>query len=180
MYRLLFAIALGLVGAGIVHILILFLLPVYSVQDAWSRISPVAAPFETVQLGENPSADNLPVPDNPFLAAAACRFDLSDGAVRVQAEGQVPFWSLSIFNRTGNNVFSINDDASHERTLDFVLTAADNGQQMRDMATSLLEQSIVVEGAPAEGIALVRVFVPDETWSGLARDFLRSLDCQPM
>ncbi|WP_274424889.1 DUF1254 domain-containing protein [Chelativorans sp. YIM 93263] len=180
MYRLLFAIALGLVGAGIVHILILFMLPVHSVQDAWSRISPVAAPFETVQLSESPSADNLPAPDNPFLEAAACRFDLSDGAVRVQAEGQMPFWSLSIFNRMGNNVFSINDDASHERALDFVLTATDDGQQAREIANDLLEESIVVEGVPEEGIALVRVFVPDETWSNLARDFLRSLDCRPM
>lgn len=180
MFRLLLAIALGLIGAGIVHILVLFLLPAYSVQDAWSRISSVTAPFETVQLGDDAPAEDLPGPENPFLAAAACRFDLSGGPARIEAVGQVPFWSLAIYNRVGNNVFSINDDAVHNRRLDFVLTTAGNGQQVRNTASGALSQSILVEGAPAEGIVLVRVFVPDETWTGLVQDFLRGLDCRPI
>ncbi|TGU34848.1 DUF1254 domain-containing protein, partial [bacterium M00.F.Ca.ET.152.01.1.1] len=37
--RLLHAILLGLVGAGIVHIIVLLLVPEFSERDAWSRLS---------------------------------------------------------------------------------------------------------------------------------------------
>jgi len=37
--RLLYAVVLGLVGAAIVHIAVLFLLPRLSERDAWSRLA---------------------------------------------------------------------------------------------------------------------------------------------
>lgn len=180
MHRLLFALVVGLVGAGIVHIAILFLLPQYSVRDAWSRISAVAAPFETVQLGRDAPSRDLPEPNNPFLQAAACRFDLSSGAVRVSAEGPVPFWSMSLFDRNGHNDFSISDTAERGQALDFLLLTPTAMQQMREQVPPGLEDTITIETGLGEGIALVRVFVPDETWDGLARSFLGGLRCDPI
>jgi uncharacterized membrane protein len=39
MRKLLYAVLLGLVGAGIVHILVLMMVPELSERDAWSRLS---------------------------------------------------------------------------------------------------------------------------------------------
>jgi len=42
MRKLLYAVLLGLIGAGIVHIVILILLPLFSQRDAWSRLAAAA------------------------------------------------------------------------------------------------------------------------------------------
>lgn len=180
MHRLLYAIVSGLVGAGIVHIAILFLLPGYSVRDVWSQVSAVAAPFETVQLGRNASARDLPKPLNPFIQAAACRFDLSSDGARVSADGPVPFWSMSLYDSNGYNNFSISDGAANRQALDFLLLTPSGMQRVREQAPAGLEEAITIETELEEGVVLVRVFVPDETWDGLARAFLRSLRCEPV
>lgn len=180
MHRLFFAVLVGLVGAGIVHIVILFLLPGYSVRDVWSRVSAVATPFETIQLGRDAPARDLPEPLNPFIQAAACRFDISSGAVLVRAEGAVPFWSMSLYDSNGYNDFSISNGMASDQTLDFLLLTPSGLQRMREQAPAGLEEAITVETELGEGIVLVRVFVPDETWNGLARAFLHSLRCEPV
>jgi uncharacterized membrane protein len=45
-------ILLGLVGAVIVHICVLFLVPVYSNTNAWARIENATSPYRFVALDE--------------------------------------------------------------------------------------------------------------------------------
>ena len=83
MLRLLYAILLGVVGAGIVHISILLLLPLFSDRDAWSRLAAAADLYVvTAADGSDGSAPTVEAPD-PFFRAVACRFDLEDGPVRL-------------------------------------------------------------------------------------------------
>src|SRR4051794_18869816 len=98
--RLLYAGLLGLVGAGIVHIAILLLLPGFSERDAWSKLAAAAPLYRPVRAG---AIDLLQSPD-PLFEAAACRFDLADGVARLTAKGLVPYWSVSVYDRDGDNV----------------------------------------------------------------------------
>ena len=53
-----------------------------------------------------------------LLVASAVMFF---GALRVAAEGRLPFWSASVYDRRGRNVYSLSDRSSETGTLDFVV-----------------------------------------------------------
>lgn len=178
MSRLIHALLVGLFGAGIVHITILFLLPIYTEKDAWTQLARISEPFETVRLGAS-NEPPLPVAINPLFRAVACRFDLESGPMHVHAEGDVPFWSMSVYDQNGLNIFSFNDRTANEGTLDFVVLSPERMIEMRNAVPAEFEQSIFVEADIAEGIVLVRVFRPDDTWQDVVSSFLDSITCQP-
>ncbi|WEX07742.1 DUF1254 domain-containing protein [Chelativorans sp. AA-79] len=179
MLKLVYAVLLGLVGAAIVHLVVLFMLPAYSERDIWSRLSAVAAPYAVVQLDSDALGEPAAT-QNPFLVATACRFDLGDGPVHVRSSGAVPFWSLSIYDDNGLNVFSVSDRAGSGSALDFVALNSAQMQQVRSGVPDELGRSVFVETSAEKGIVLVRVFLPDDTWRGVVDAFLGDLSCRPV
>jgi len=179
MLRFLYAVLLGIVGAGIVHITILFMLPSYSERDIWSRVSAVAAPYAAIRLDRDSLKGNPPQPANPLLVASACRFELSDGPVHVTAPGAVPMWSMAIYDSDGLNVFGLSDRTATDRTLDLVVLTPTQMQQVRAEVPAGFERSVFVETGTEEGIVLVRVLSPDETWQRVIDAFLDGLSCTP-
>lgn len=178
--RLFYALVLGLVGAGIVHVVILFMLPAYSVRDVWTRLSTTAQAYETVVLSPTVAEGRVPTSRNPFLRAAACRFDLSEGLLHIRATGRVPFWSMAIYDDHGLNVFSISDRAAAGEDLDVVVASPTQMLALRREVPAAFAQSVFVESQVEQGVALVRLFVPDETWSGVADAFLENIRCEPL
>jgi len=180
MLRVLYAVILGLVGAGVVHIAILFMLPSYSERDIWSQVSSVAGPYKAIPLNRETLKGTPPRPTNPFLSAAACRFDLSDGPVHVTAPGAVPMWSMSIYDSDGLNVFGFNDRTATDKVLDLVVLTPPQMQKVRAEIPAGFERSVFVETGTEEGIVLVRVLMPDDTWQGVIDTFLGGLRCTPV
>lgn len=177
MLRLLYAILLGIVGAGIVHIAVLFLLPTLTQRDAWSRLADAAELYSVTPAdGSDGSQPVVEVPD-PLFKAATCRFDLDDGPVRVTAEGTVPFWSASIYDRSGENVYNFNDRTAAGSALDFVVVTPAQMIEMRKELPVELESSIFVEADVGEGIVIVRAFTPDESWASIISTYLKSMTC---
>ncbi|TIP33708.1 MAG: DUF1254 domain-containing protein, partial [Mesorhizobium sp.] len=109
MRRLLHALILGLLGAGIVHIVVLFLVPEFSERDAWSRLAMASDLYKMTRLDAEAGGAPVVKSVDPLFYAAACRFNLADGLVRIKAPGDVPFWSASVYDRGGHNIYSFND-----------------------------------------------------------------------
>ncbi|MBE7183636.1 MAG: DUF1254 domain-containing protein [Methylobacterium mesophilicum] len=171
MTKVFYAIVVGLVGAGIVHVAMLLLLPSLSQRDAWTALSAAAPLYETVAQDRAPAA----LGRDPFLSSAACRFDLSDGPVTVTAEGTVPFWSVSVYGRRGQNLYSLTDRALAGRLaimlLDPSQAAAQHGAEPDPEAPT------PVQVDTDEGILVLRGFDPDPSWNASVRAFLASLRC---
>jgi len=181
MLRLVHAIVMGLIGAGIVHLMILFLLPNYSVRDAWTQVSSVADYYETVRLrGDNSTTRALPHPADPFIDAAACRFNLEDGMLSVRGQGDIPFWTLAIYDERGLNTFSISDRVSSGPLLDAVVLTPIQMQRLKADEANEGDQSLYLETSVIEGFVLVRAFLPDETWQPKVSAFLDSLQCEAL
>lgn len=180
MLRLFYACILGIVGAGIVHLAILFMLPGYSIHDAWTRISNVAGHYETVNLRDNNSENLLPTLENPFINASACRFNLEDGILRIRSEGNVPFWTLAIYDQRGLNTFSVSDRISDGAFLDIAVLTPLQMQRLEGETPAEFSQSLFLETDIIEGFVLVRAFVPDETWQPTIQSFLNGLRCEPV
>ena len=177
MARLLHALLLGLIGAGIVHIAILLLIPVFAKLDAWSALEERGDLYAVVRLdGADTNVQAFQSID-PLFDAVACRFDLSQGMVRLAAEGEVPFWSISVYDRIGQNIFSFNDRASPEAALDFVVANPAQMVELRNDLPEAFEHSVFVEADVENGIAVVRAFVPDRSWEPTISDYLKSIDC---
>jgi uncharacterized membrane protein len=177
MVRLLHAVLLGLLGAGIVHIAILLLVPEMAERDAWSRMARASDLYRTTRIDAEAGGPAAIGPVDPLFRAAACRFDLSDGVVRVVAPGNVPFWSVSIYNRGGQNIYSFNDRTSATGLLDFtILTPAQMIELRKDLPEEL-QQAIFVEAPLEEGIVVIRIFVPDESWELVVNRYLAGIDC---
>ena len=176
MRKLLYTLLLGLVGAAIVHLAIVFLLPEYSTKDGWSRMSAIADYYETVSLQNNPSGP-LPASDDPFIEAASCRFNLEDGPLHIRSDGTAPFWTLALFDERGLNTFSLTDRTSTTPSLDVVVMTSGQMQQLEIEIPTELSQALLLETSVIEGFVLVRSFVPDETWQPSVRSFLNDIRC---
>ena len=178
MGRLLHALVLGVVGAGIVHIVILLLVPSYSQRDAWAALSERSNYYFVTRL-DPPGAEPLIGSIDPLFDAAACRFDLADGPVHVRGDGEVPYWSLSVYDRVGLNVFSVNDRSSSDSALDFVVATPSQMIDLRNDLPVSFDRSVFIEADVEDGIVVVRAFVPDESWEPTVTRYLQGVTCEP-
>jgi uncharacterized membrane protein len=178
MRRLLHAILLGLLGAGIVHIVVLLLAPEFSERNAWSRLAMASNLYRMTRLDAEAGGTPVVKSVDPLFYAAACRFDLSDGMVRVKAPGNVPFWSVSVYDRSGHNIYSFNDHSATGRVLDsIVLTPAQMIEIRKDLPEEL-QGAIFVEAPIDEGMFVIRSFVPDDSWKPTVSRFLEQSSCE--
>lgn len=177
MLRLLYLLLIGIVGAGIVHIAVLLLLPQFSERDAWSSLTEAADIYKAVRIDGGDGSPPIVKAVSPLFHAAGCRFDLDEGPVHVRTPGTVPFWSVSIYNRAGQNVYSFNDRATDNGALDFVVLTSAQRIEVRKAVPEKFKNSTFIEAPISEGIVVVRSFVPDQTWEESTSEFLARIAC---
>lgn len=180
MLKLLHAILLGLFGAAVIHIAILFLLPTYSERDVWAAMAEEATPYAFVRLGEGNTNPLLAEEQNPFFETAACRFDLERGMVRLTSAERVPFWSFSVYDRDGFNVFNTNDRSATNHALDALVVNAAQLLDLRKGVPETLASSLIAQTDIEEGMIVIRVFVPDESWRIIVERFFEDLRCEAL
>ena len=160
------ALASGLAGAGIVHIVGVLGVPANAPRTGFE----VAA-----ELGGQGRFAPLPE-DDPFLRSVVCRFDLTE-PVRVYADGSVPMWSASVIGADGANAYSVNDRVALGDTLDLVVLRTAEVSEWRDVLSDDIE---LVPLSSDGGMAVLRAFVPDATWEPTVTRFLESATCAPV
>ena len=151
--KLLHALVLGLLGAGIVHIAILLLVPALSQRDAWSRVAAMSEPYNFLRLDRDRTG-SLVAGSDPMFEGAVCRFNLDDGPVHVTARGDVPFWSVAVFDRRGRNVYSLTDRTASGAEPDIVVASAAQLIEMRkEMVVPGMETAPSRAFEPASGFS---------------------------
>lgn len=175
--RLAYAVIVGLVGAAIVHIAIVLMLPYYATNDAWTRLESAAPPLQTVRVDASSSPSGMSAGTDPFFGAVACRFVLGQSPVRISAAVEAPFWSVSIYDRRGLNVYSINDRVAAGSSLDLILVTPAQRAALADDPQAELEHAILVELSEERGIAVLRAFVPDPSYEPVVDAMLSGVRC---
>ncbi|WP_343800427.1 hypothetical protein [Paenochrobactrum glaciei] len=177
MLRLLYACLLGLVGAAIIHILVVLLVPTYSDQNAWSQISKLGEPYQFYDLA---TRQNLTASSDPYFIEAVCRFELNEQAVHIHAEGLLPFWSVSIYNRQGDNLLNFNDTIAADGDLDLIISPLSLGPALKASLAEAQSHSVLVEQDISEGMITLRALVPDASWQELGKQMLSGANCTPL
>jgi len=176
-----YGLLLSFFGAVIVHICIILFIPSYTGHLLMERLKKQHAGWQFVTLDpEHPIAARL----DPAFRLRICHFDLSEEPIHLTAEGNVPFWSLSLYDQDSNNLYSLNSRIMPGDRLDLVVgTPIQIMDYKRDSATDdpLFTQqqsnSILTQHSILEGFIVLRTYVPSADWDLLAEAFLQSARC---
>lgn len=174
-----YTLLVGLVGALIVHLIIILAVPAFSDRDALTRLSSYTEPYRFSLIEEIPEASDMTQRLDPLFRTGVCHFDITEGPVYLNAGGPVEFWSVSIYDENGLSVFSFNDRNAAQGSLDIIVTTPADAAELRKSLPAQYEQSFIVEAGFDAGLAVLRVFQPDESWQGIVARFLRNASCEP-
>ncbi|MFP5075746.1 DUF1254 domain-containing protein [Rhizobium sp. YIM 134829] len=175
----LFVIGLGLIGALLLHIVIILALPRFTGGDAYSRVLGLYEMDSFFPLAAEPGPTGL-ANDDPYLRVAVCGFSVMGGPVRFTAAGSVPFWSLALYDADSNEVFSMNNATAVNGQVDVVAATPLQLVDLRKRPVETLSQSIMVEMPEEEGYAVLRALAPTNSFEEAARSFLQGAGCEPI
>jgi uncharacterized membrane protein len=175
-------LVLWLVGvvmmAGIVHIVTVFGVPSYAVNDPWKEIGrfgpvggfvvlpPVAGPVKSL-----PGLD-------PAMAQAVCRFSLEAGPIRIKAMPPDVYWSLSLFDRRGLHVWGFDNRGAGQKAADVVIADGVQMAQLRENPPEEFEDVAIVDWKGWQGIALLQIFRERPSLDGDIAAALKGAECR--
>jgi uncharacterized membrane protein len=172
----LFAILTGLVGAVVLHIIIILALPSFTGLDAYTRLLDYDADNRFVVFDSKKDEVGFSNGD-PYLRAAACVFSVDARPVHLMASGSVPFWSFVVYDSASNEVFSMNDRSAAGGELDAIIASPQQLAAIRKSDPDVISQSVLIEMPRPEGYIVLRTLAPAPSFDDAAKDFLSEAEC---
>jgi uncharacterized membrane protein len=173
----LFAILTGLVGAAVLHIVIILALPSFTGLDAYTRLLAYQADNRFVIFSTKKDDIGFSNGD-PYLRSAACVFSVDAKPVHLLASGSVPFWSFAIYDSDSNEVFSMNDRSAAGGELDAIIASPEQLAAIRKSDPDVISQSVLIEMPRPEGYIVLRTLSPAPSYDKAADDFLSEAECE--
>jgi uncharacterized membrane protein len=166
-----------LLGA-IVHLATILLLPRTATRDAYARLQP-ATEQNKVTLLPQPTAQSMQLPFmDPAFATAVCRYDLSQGPVKLQVQVSPIYTSISFYTRRGTAYYAINDRAAGRRTIELeLMTAQQRGQIQEDEEVTAADR-LIVESPGDIGLIVMRALAPEPSALPFLRGLLNAAQCR--
>ncbi len=126
------------------HLATVILLPRTATQDAYARLTPIA-PVNTVVALPLPSPEKAVMPFmDPAFATAVCRYDLSDGPLKLTVPVSPAYTSVSFYTRLDVAYYAINDRAAGRRVVELdLMTQAQHDQIPEDEEITAADRLIV-------------------------------------
>lgn len=174
--RLLYLGLCTLVLAGIVHIAIVLLVPVFGKRDAARQIvagTPLTQFVTKTATGKPVFADG-----DPFFEVASCRFDLEEGGLAITGAETGVFWSLAVFNERGRVVYSLGRRSAIGNRLNMIIVDPVQMARLRQFDPDRIETSVVVETRQVRGYVVVRILRREVDKPQEINAFLESLSCE--
>lgn len=151
----------GALLGGIVHLATVIILPRTATQDAYSRISRIA-PVNIVTPLPAPTPDNAPMPFmDPAFASAVCRYDLSQGTIKLTVPVSLAYTSVSFYTRYDVAYYAINDRAAGRRVIELELMTVDQHNQMPEEEDVTAADRLIVESPTVTGLIAIRALAPE-------------------
>jgi uncharacterized membrane protein len=167
----------GLLLGGIVHLATVLAMPRAATQDAYSRLTPLA-PVNTMVVLPAPTAEAsiLPFMD-PAFAAAVCRYNLSDGSIKVNAPVSEAYTSVTFYTRNSVAYYAINDRAASRRAIELYLMTAEQHAQVPEEEDVTAADRLIIDSPTVTGIIALRALAPEPGLMPMARRALAAAQC---
>lgn len=176
MIRFAYATLVGLLGAVLVHLAVILLLPLLSSGTAWNTVSSMGADGQPVEL-DPARQPRLAGSLDPLFRTYACTYDLAEGAFRLRSDIRVPLWTVGVHNTRTTAFFSANDRIAARQRLDIAVVNDFQLRIVRQETPDEFAGSIIAPTQEEQGYVIVRVFAPDATWEPVVERFAASLTC---
>jgi uncharacterized membrane protein len=173
---LLLALGGALLG-GIVHLATIIILPRTATQDAYSRLARIV-PVNTVTPLPAPTPDAAIMPFmDPAFAAAVCRYDLSQGPLKLSLPVSLAYTSVSFYTRTDVAYYAINDRAAGKRVIELDLMTVEQHNQMPENEEITAADRLIVESPTLTGLIAMRALAPEPGLMPMAQSSLAAAKC---
>jgi len=178
MIRWLLWLLAGALLGGIVHLVAVLILPRTATQDAYSRLAPIA-PVNAVTPLPEPTPQNAVMPFmDPALAAAVCRYDLSDGPIKLTVPLSPAYTSVSFYTRRSVAYYAINDRSAGRRQIELQLMTAEQHADLPEDEDVTAADRLIVESPSNTGLILMRALAPEPGLMPVARAALDKASCK--
>ena len=118
-------IVLEIVLAGLIHIVAVLMLPMLAPRNAQARLAelgPVNTMIELPAAAPGKQAMPMMAPDVRY---AFCRFDLSNGPVRLSATIADDLWLIGLYTAEGDNFYAVAGADLKKANIELVIASAD-------------------------------------------------------
>jgi uncharacterized membrane protein len=173
-------IALGLVLAGLIHIAAVLTLPLIAPRNAQARIAQLGPVNTMIQIpAPAPGSQVMPMMA-PDVRYATCRYDLSNGPVRVRASNADDLWFLAFYTPEGSNFYTVTGSDLKRSVVDMVISTSDQTVAEADTdAPEAFDNIVVVNSPTTEGIVLIRAPLAGPSAAARAESALKATSCGP-
>lgn len=168
----------GALLGGAVHIATVIILPRTATKDAYSRLEKIA-PVNTVTPLPPATADAATMPYmDPAFASAVCRYDLSQGPMKLTVPVRTAYTSVSFYTRYGVAYYAINDRAAGRRVIELDLMTVEQHNQMPEEEDITAADRLIVESPTLTGIIAIRALAPEPGLMPQAQSAVASAQCR--
>lgn len=161
MIRWLLLLLGGALLGGVVHLATVIILPRTATQDAYARLTPIA-PVNTVVALPIPSPEKAIMPFmDPAFASAVCRYDLSEGPLKLTVPVSPAYTSISFYTRYDVAYYAINDRAAGRRVIELELMTPAQHEQVPEDEEITAADRLIVESPTPTGLIAIRAMAPE-------------------
>ncbi len=173
---LLWILAAILLG-GIVHLSTVLAMPHTATQDAYSRLTPLTPVNAVVPL--TPPTDEsaiMPFMD-PAFAAAVCRYDLTNGSLKLIAPVSQAYTSVTFYTRKSVAYYAINDRAAGRHSIELDLMTPEQHAALPEDEDVTAADRLIIESPSMMGLIVLRALAPEPGLMPMARQALAGATC---
>jgi uncharacterized membrane protein len=163
---------------GIVHLATVLALPRAANQDAYSRLSSLTKVNAVVPMPA-PTADSSVMPFmDPAFTAAVCRYDLTDGIIKLNVPLSQAYTSVTFYTRNSVAYYAIDDRAAGRRAIELDLMTADQHAQVPEEEDVTAADRLIIESPSMTGLIVLRALAPEPGLMPMARQALANAKCR--
>ena len=167
----------GVLLGGIVHLATVIILPRTATQDAYARLTPIA-PVNTVVTLPAPTPEKAVMPFiDPAFASAVCRYDLSQGPLKLTVPVSPAYTSVSFYTRYDVAYYAINDRAAGRRTIELDLMTTAQHEQVPEDEEITAADRLIVESPTLTGLIAIRALAPEPGLMRIAESTVAASKC---
>ncbi|MGJ4929714.1 DUF1254 domain-containing protein [Bradyrhizobium sp. HKCCYLS2038] len=177
MIRLLFTVVVGVLLGGVVHLVSVLALPRISTQDAYSRLTPMTKLNAVTPL---PIADpgNSPMPFmDPAFAMAICRYDLSDGPLKLTVPVSQAYTSVSFYTRNEIAYYAINDRSAGKRVIELDLMTENQHEDLPEDEEITAADRLIIDSPSTTGLIVLKALAAEPGLMPQAQASLAAASC---
>jgi uncharacterized membrane protein len=178
MIRFLVAVVSGIVMGGIVHLVSVLSLPRIASLDAYSRLAPLT-PVNTVTAlpVASPNNNRIPLMD-PAFAVAVCRYDLSNGPIKLVVPVSQAYTSVSFYTRSDIAYYAINDRSAGRKVIELdLMTEAQHAEVPEDEEVTAADR-LIIDSPGTRGLIVLKALAAEPGLMPQAQASLAAATCK--